>query len=142
LLISPTSVREFLLPYYGQLLANARARQKRKVHFQVDTDGDCRPAIPIYREVGMTALSPFEVAAGCDVVEIARRYPDLVIMGGFDKRILAAGRDAIESELQRIIPFMLDRGGYYPTCDHGVPDDVSFENYLYYRRRVCALDHR
>jgi uroporphyrinogen-III decarboxylase len=142
LLISPASVREFLLPYYGQLLANARARQRRKLHFQVDTDGDCRPAIPIYREVGMTAMSPFEVAAGCDVVAIAKQYPDLVIMGGIDKRVLAAGKDAIEAELQRIIPFMLDRGGYYPMCDHGVPDDVSLENYLYYRRRLCELDHR
>jgi uroporphyrinogen-III decarboxylase len=142
LLISPASVREFLLPYYRQLLANARARQTRKLHFQVDTDGDCRPAIPIYREVGMTAMSPFEVAAGCDVVAIAKQHPDLVIMGGIDKRVLAAGKDAIESELQRIIPFMLDRGGYYPMCDHGVPDDVSLENYLYYRRRLCELDYR
>ena len=23
----------------------------------------------------------------------------------------------------------------------GVPDDVSYENYLYYRRRLCELDH-
>jgi hypothetical protein len=36
---------------------------------------------------------------------------------------------------------MRDRGGYIPTCDHGVPDDVSYENYLYYRRRLCELDH-
>lgn len=28
-----------------------------------------------------------------------------------------------------------------PTCDHGVPDNVTFENYLYYRQRICELDH-
>ena len=33
------------------------------------------------------------------------------------------------------------RGDYIPTCDHGVPNDVSLENYLYYRRRVCEMDH-
>lgn len=141
LLISPASMREFLLRYYDELLTKARSRQTRPLHFQVDTDGDCRPAIPLYREVGMTAMSPFEVAAGCDVVEIAKQYPDLVILGGIDKRVLAAGKGAIESELRRIIPFMLDRGGYYPTCDHGVPDNVSLESYRYYRRRVCDLDH-
>lgn len=141
LLISPDSMREFLLPYYQQLLSSARSRQKPKLHFHVDTDGDCRPAIPLYYEVGMTCMSPFEVASGCDVVEIARRHPDLVMMGGIDKRVLAAGKDAIEAHLQHIVPFMVERGGYVPTCDHGVPDDVSLENYLYYRRRVCELDH-
>ena len=83
-----------------------------------------------------------EVASGCDVVAIAQQYPDLVISGGIDKRILAAGKDAIEAHLQYIIPFMVERGGYIPTCDHGVPDDVSFENYMYYRTRLCELDHK
>lgn len=141
LLVSPDTVREFLFPYYGQLLDNARGRQAQRLHFQVDTDGDCRPAIPLYRELGLTRMCPFEVASGCDVVEIARQHPDLVISGGIDKRVLASGKDAIDAHLRHILPFMVARGGYYPTCDHGVPDDVSLENYLYYRRRVCELDH-
>ncbi len=62
--------------------------------------------------------------------------------GGIDKRVLAAGKDEIKKHLEYIIPFMLDRGGYYPTCDHGVPDDVSYENYMYYRNLVCELDHK
>ena len=45
--------------------------------------------------------------------------------GGIDKRVLAAGKDAIDDYLERIIPAMVERGGYIPTCDHGVPDDVS-----------------
>lgn len=140
LLISPEWMREFLLPYYQQLVGNARGRQKSKIHLHIDTDGDCRPAIPVYNEIGMTRMSPFEVASGCDVVEIAKQYPELIMSGGIDKRILAAGKDEIEAHLQHIIPFMVERGGYYPTCDHGVPDDVSFENYCYYRRRVCEID--
>lgn len=141
ILVSPDVMREFLIPYYSKLLENARSRQKSPVSFHVDTDGDCRPVIPIYSEIGLTRMSPFEVASGCDVVEIAKQYPKLVMSGGIDKRILASGKDAIEEHLQHIMPFMLERGGYYPTCDHGVPDDVSFENYMYYRQRVCELDH-
>jgi hypothetical protein len=142
ILISPDSMREFLLPYYQQVLTNAKSRQKRKIYYRIDTDGDCKPVIPIYSELGLDAMSPMEVASGCDVVEIAKQYPNLIMSGGIDKRILAAGKDAIEAHLQHIMPFMLDRGGYWPTCDHGVPDDVSFENYLYYRRRICEMDHR
>lgn len=139
LLISPDSMREFLLPYYQDLLRNARARQSRKLHVHIDTDGDCRPAIPIYSEIGMTVMSPFEVASGCNVAEIARQYPDLVMSGGIDKRVLAAGKDEIDKHIEEIMPFMVERGGYYPTCDHGVPDDVSLENYLHYRKRIAEL---
>ncbi len=143
LLISPEMVREFLLPYYSQLLANVRSRQagRRRVFFQLDTDGNCDEAIDLYREIGMDVMSPFEVAAGNDVLAIARRHPDLVMTGGIDKRILAAGREAIDVYLDALLPEMVRRGGYIPTCDHGVPDNVPYADYLHYRRRVMELDH-
>ncbi len=55
--------------------------------------------------------------------------------------MLAAGPAAIEAHLQQIVPAMVARGGYVPTCDHGVPDNVSLESYRYYRQRICELDH-
>lgn len=141
MLISPDMFREFLMPYYQQVVNNTRARQKKKLYFIVDTDGHAPAAIPVFLEVGMDVMWPFEVASDCDVVEIGRQYPDLIMMGGIDKRVLAAGKDAIEEHLQHIIPAMLKRSGYVPMCDHGVPDNVSFENYMYYRKRICELDH-
>lgn len=137
-LISPDMMREFLLPYYSRLLDNIRKRQKddRRFHLQIDTDGHCLPTIPLYREIGMTYMSPFEVAAGCDVVRVAEEYPDLLIRGGIDKRILASGRDAILAEVRRILPVMKARGGYIPECDHGVPAEVPFEDYVYYRQLI------
>lgn len=142
LLISPDMVREFLLPYYQQLVTNIKKRQldrNRHLYVQIDTDGDCRPAIPVYREMGMEVMSPFEVASGCDVVEIGRQEPDLVMFGGFDKRVLAQGKDAIDREVDRILPVMRARGGYIPTCDHGVPEEVEFEDWVHFRRRLMEF---
>jgi hypothetical protein len=141
LLISPDMVRTFLLPYYCDVVSGARARQKEKLYFFVDSDGWAVPAIPLYREVGMDGMFPFEVASGCDVAAIAQTWPDLIMQGGIDKRVLAAGKREIEAFLQHVIPPLVKRGGYLPTCDHGVPDNVPYENYLYYRRRLCELDH-
>jgi len=142
-LISPRMMKTFLFPYYQQLVANIKARQldrSRHLYVQVDTDGFADPVIPLYREaIGMDAMSPFEVAAGCDVVRTGREYPDLAIFGGIDKRVLAQGREAIDAMLARIVPEMRARGGYIPTCDHGVPAEVPYEDYLYYRRRVVEL---
>lgn len=138
-LISPDMMREFLFPYYQQLLKNTKARQldkNRTLHIQIDTDGNSIPVIDTYREIGMDYMSPFEVASGCDVVEVAKKYPDLLIRGGMDKRIIASGKDAIDREIDRIMPYMRKRGGFIPTCDHGVPEEVSFENYMHYRKRM------
>ena len=139
-LISPDMIKEFLFPYYQQLIANVKRRQidkARHLFTQIDTDGFADPVIPLYQEaVGMDVMSPFEVASGCDVVAIGKRFPDLVMSGGIDKRVLAEGKDAIDRHLDRILPAMSRRGGYTPTCDHGVPEEVSLENYEHYRRRV------
>lgn len=141
-LISPDMMREFLFPYYKELIQNVRARQldrSRPLHIQIDTDGRVQPVIPIYREIGMDMMSPFEVASGCDVVEVGKQYPDLIISGGIDKRILAGSLDDIDREVERILPVMRERGGYIPTCDHGVPEEVSLENYRHYRSRCVEL---
>lgn len=141
-LISPDMMREFLFPYYEQLIANVKSRQiekDRHLYIHVDTDGWALPVIPVYKEIGMDVMSPFEVASGCDAVEIGKQYPDLAIFGGIDKRILAKGKKAIDQEVERILPVMRERGGYIPTCDHGVPEEVSYEDYLHYRRRCVEL---
>jgi len=142
-LISPDMLREMLLPYYKELLRRVRQRQldpARHLYMQIDTDGKCHSLIPFYmEEIGMDAMSPFEVASGCDVVEIGRQYPNLCIRGGIDKRILAAGPKAIDEMVERIFPVMRERGGYIPCCDHGVPEEVSLANYLHYRRRAVEL---
>lgn len=142
-LVSPEMIRSMLLPYYQELLRRIKSRQldrTRHLYVQIDTDGDCRPPIPLYiEELGMDVMSPFEVASGCDVVAIGRQYPRLCMRGGIDKRVLARGRRAIDEMVERILPAMRARGGYIPCCDHMVPAEVPYEDYLYYRRRCAEL---
>ncbi len=143
ILISPDMMREFLFPYYQQLIGNLKSRQideTRHLYVQVDTDGFANPVIPVYQDgIGMDVMSPFEVAAGCDVVEIGKRYPGLAMFGGIDKRVLAKTKRDIDEHLEYIIPTMRERGGYIPTSDHGVPAEVPYENYLHYRKRCVEL---
>ena len=141
-LISPEMIREFLFPYYQQLITNIKSRQidpNRHLYFHVDTDGYATPVISLYQELGMDRMSPFEVASGCDVVEIGKQYPSLIMSGGIDKRILARGKDEIDRHIDKILPVMKKRGGYIPTCDHGVPEEVSFENYVHFRKRLLEF---
>ena len=140
--MSERMFREFLLPYYQQVVHNARARQRdrgRTLHVHVDSDGHVEQIIPWYRDMGMTVMSPFEVAADNDMVALSRRYPDLIMWGGIDKRVLAQTPRDIDAMLERVLVPMRERGGYIPCCDHGVPEEVPYSNYLHYRRRCVEL---
>ena len=138
-LISPDMIREFIFPYYTRLIENVRKRQldpDRKLYLNLDSDGFSESVIPLYQSIGFNVFSPFEVASGSDVVEIGKKFPDIVIHGGIDKRLFAAPREELDAFLDRLLPAMKARGGYIPTCDHGVPEEAVFENYVHYRKRV------
>ena len=34
---------------------------------------------------------------------------------------------------------MKARGGYIPTCDHGVPEEVDYENWVHFRKRLLEF---
>ena len=134
-LISPDMIREFLFPYYQQLIENVKKRNRgRRMFVQLGTDGRMQTVVDLYKSIGFDYFSPCEVASGVDVVTLGREHPDILLSGGIDKRIIAQGGDAIKRHLEYIMPAMRARGGYIPTCDHGVPEEVSYENYLLFRK--------
>jgi uroporphyrinogen decarboxylase len=139
-LISPEMFREFILPGYQKLTGFLRDSGIDII--QVDSDGDVWKLLPLWIEGGVTAIFPFEVAAGMDVVEVRKAFPKLGITGGIDKRAVARGKTAIDRELEARVPFMLQHGGYIPNIDHHVSPDISFENFKYYRQKLEQMIRR
>ena len=82
-MISPKMVREFLLPYMGRVADFLKARGVRQIH--LDTDGDCRSLIPLFLEVGVTGMWPFEQTGSIDLLAIREQYPTLLMAGGIPK---------------------------------------------------------
>ncbi len=139
MMISPQLFREFMLPYYKELIAHVR-RHPSLFGIWVDSDGDVTELIPLLLEAGVDGLFPFEVAAGMDVVAIRRQYGDkLVIRGGIDKGVLPKGKEAIDRELERVLPTFVETGGYFICLDHQAPPDVSLEDYQYFLDRARTL---
>lgn len=135
-LISPAMFRKFMLPCYRKITRYVKRRGVRIV--TVDSDGDCRELAPLFMEGGVTGVWPFEVQAGNDVREYRQRHPRLAMLGGLDKRAMAAGKAAIDQELAKV-PDMLKHGGYVPAPDHLIPHDVSWDNYSYFNFRLKEL---
>jgi hypothetical protein len=74
-----------------------------------------------------------------DVVAIGAEYPTLQLIGGLSKVAMSRGPEAIDQELQTKVPPLLRRGGYIPCADHLIPPDVSWDNFVYYRRKLASL---
>jgi hypothetical protein len=122
--------REFLLPVWERW--GKIARQANVPLYTVDSDGFIGELIPIFIEAGFNCCDPIEVAAGNDIVAFRKRYgKSIAFRGGIDKRAIAKGGGVIEDELKRVTP-VIQSGGYIPGCDHGVPADVSWTNFVYY----------
>jgi uroporphyrinogen decarboxylase len=129
-MISAKMVREFLLPYMDRVAKFVKARGVRHIH--LDTDGDCRSLIPLFLEVGVTGMWPFEQTGSIDLLAIRQQYPTLLMAGGIPKVALAQGKSAIDKAIEPVNE-MLRRGGYIPHADHFVPPDVSLADFTYYR---------
>jgi len=97
----------------------------------VDSDGDIMSMIPWLIDAGIEGVYPLERQAGVDIAEIRRKYPDFLMLGGYDKMVMPLGEEAMRAEFERILPVMRS-GGYIPSVDHQTPPGVSLENYKIY----------
>ena len=129
-MISPAMVRRFLLPTWRRW--GEQIRRAGVPLYGMDSDGFIGELIPLWIEAGINVCDPVEVAAGNDLPAYRRRFGrDMAYTGGVDKRAMAKGGTVIEAEIERLRPVIED-GGYIPGCDHGVPSDVSWPNYVRY----------
>ena len=137
-LISPAHFKRFLVPHYRRII-DLMHRYDVNVTW-VDSDGDISLLIPLWLDAGVNCMFPIEVGTwGLDPVALRKQYgKDLLMMGGFDKKILAQSKDAIDKEVHRLTP-LVEEGGYIGFCDHRVPPDVPLENYWYYLERVREI---
>ena len=136
-MISPKMTREFLLPTWSRWVSEAKAGGVTIL--DMDSDGYIEDLIPIWIEAGFNVCDPLEVAAGNDIQKFRNAYGNqMAFRMGVDKRKMAAGGVEISAELERLAP-IIKNGGYIPGCDHGVPSDVSWKDFIDYSYRLAQL---
>jgi len=129
-MISYEMYKEFLSPYYAKV--NPFIKQ-HGIKILVDSDGDITPMIPWFLEDGIDGVYPLERQAGVDVVQMRKQYPNLLILGAYDKMVMSKGEKEMRAEFERLLPVMRS-GGFIPSVDHQTPPEVSLENYRIFLR--------
>jgi len=127
-MISKELFDEFIAPYYRQLVPEMA---DRGILIIVDSDGNVHDLIPWFDELGVKGVLPLEKHAGVDVARLRHEFPDLRMMGAFDKMVMAKGEAGMRAEFERLLPVMRS-GGYIPGVDHQTPPGVSLDDYRLY----------
>ena len=89
--------------------------------------------VPWLLREGIKGVLPLERQAGVDGMAIRRQYPDICMVGHFDKMVMDKGEQAIRDEFERLMPLMKS-GGFIPSVDHQTPPHVTMDQYQLYRR--------
>jgi uroporphyrinogen decarboxylase len=124
--------RNLLKPFHQKAIDWAHAKG---IKAHLHSCGDVRPFIPELVEMGLDAINPLEVKAGMDPVRLKQQYgSDLVFHGGVNA-VLWDQPEAIQAEMEAVIPMMKENGGYIFSSDHSVPSSVGLEDF----RRIVEL---
>jgi uroporphyrinogen decarboxylase len=137
-LLSPRHFKKYLVPHYRRI---ADLCHKHGVDvIWLDCDGKIDALLPLWLDAGINCMFPIEIGTwGADSIQFRQQYgKDLLMMGGFDKHILAQSVADIEREIYRLAP-LVEEGGFIGFCDHRVPPDVPYENYLFYLEKVRQI---
>lgn len=140
-LIGPTQIREFMKPYYLKVW-DMLSSKGAKI-FSQDSDGNLNSVMDVFMETGLNQMYPMEPAAGMDIVEVHKKYPDLSLKGGIDKHVIRQGRDAIRKELEYKMQPEMQKGGMVFGLDHRIPNNTPIGLYRYYvelGREILGLE--
>lgn len=120
--------RELLKPLHKKVIDWAH---QRGVKVRLHSCGDITPLIPELYEIGMDGINPLEVKAGVDPIALKKKFGDKMLFHGGINAVLWDDKDAISEEIKRVVPVMMQNGGYIFASDHSIPDSVSLENFKY-----------
>jgi len=133
-LISPKMYEEFVLTHYEPILDVVRRNGVETIILL--TFANPRLLIPSVLKWGINCLWASESnMETMDYRGLRREFGrNLRLIGGIDLDALRRGKEAIKREVEEKGPPLLEQGGYIPLADGRVREDVSFENYTYYRK--------
>lgn len=130
-------IKKALVPRYKKITTILRENGVEVIN--LDCDGNIYELLPLWIESGINSIFPLEVAAGMDPLKLRKQYgKNLILTGGIDKRELAKGKKEIDEQVS-IVKELIKDGGYFVFGDHHLPQDISYENLVYFINEVNKL---
>ncbi|HPC76939.1 MAG TPA: uroporphyrinogen decarboxylase family protein [bacterium] len=102
------------------------------------SDGYIMDIVPDLVAAGIDGLNPIEKAAGMDIYELRKQYPELIIVGGLDvTHLLPFGTpEEVRSETRKIINEIGSEGRLLLGSTTEIGNDIPLDNYLAFHDEV------
>lgn len=132
------------VPMYRELFKPADKRAAEWAHAKgvpvyYHSCGNLGPLVPELIDAGVDMLNPLEVKAGMDPLALKAEYGDRLAFHGGLNAVLYEQPESMWAEMERVIPTMMEDGGYIIGTDHSVPDSVGLEQYREFIARAKEL---
>ena len=117
--------------FYEEVEQIVAACHRKGIKIVFHSDGNIMSMLDDLVATGIDGLNPIEKAAGMDIYEIRRRFPELTIVGGVDVTELmrVATPDEVRSETRKIIDEVGSEGRLLIGSSTEVSDDIPLVNY-------------
>lgn len=132
-MISRQFCDQYLTPYYNELVARTKEMGMFTI---IDTDGDVTLLVPWMQSMGVDGVLPLERQASVDGMKLRTQFPNLLMVGHYNKMVMNKGEEAMRAEFERLVPLMKS-GGFIPSVDHQTPPGVSLQEYRVYLRLLA-----
>ena len=83
--------------------------------------------MPDIIDAGIDALNPLEVKAGVDSKKLKDEFGDRLVLHGGTNAQHWKNAEQIVAEIEELVPYLKQNGGYIFSSDHSIPNDVSLE---------------
>jgi hypothetical protein len=133
-LISPKMYATLILNKYQSILDVLKRYGVNTFIYR--TYANTRALLPSVLKAGFNCLWACECdPQAMNYKEIRQEFGrDLRLIGGIDSDSLRQSQQDIYKSVMEVVPELLADGGYIPLADGRVREDVSFENYVFYRK--------
>jgi uroporphyrinogen decarboxylase len=136
-MISPRIYEEFWYPYQDPIVRMLREHGVPLICQW--TAGQFEVLLPGMLEHGFNCAWPMEVMAGMDAPALRKRFGRELRMGGnIAKEAVIAGPEAIDQEVQRLLP-LIREGGFIPALDDMASPDMPFSHYRYMIEKLQGI---
>ncbi len=140
--MSPEMYEQIVEPGHAKLFEHSHSLGLKVI---IHSCGFVEPLVPGLIDAGMDCLQAMEVKAGMDMPRLAERFGGKIsFCGNIDIRVIASNdRKAIDAELEKKIPPVLDAGsGYILYSDHSIPPEVEHDTLKYFFERGAGIHAR
>jgi len=138
-LVSPKMHEQYVLESLQPLMTVIEKHAIETVILR--TYANTRIILPGAVKYGINCLWACEVEpSAMDYLDIRRQFGnDLRLIAGIDLDTLLGDKDSIRREMERVVPPLLDQGGYVPLLDGRVREYTPHDNYQYYRELLGEM---